>query len=125
MAGREKPILLLDFDGVIHSYKSGWQGATIITDPPVPGFWDWAVQAAEHFDLQIYSARSSAPGGIEAMAGWLVDNKPSHIKGVSFGLPTTKPAAFLTIDDRAITFEGDWSSLGVERLLQFQPWNRR
>lgn len=29
-----KPILCLDFDGVIHSYASGWKGADVIPDPP-------------------------------------------------------------------------------------------
>lgn len=32
-----KPILCLDFDGVIHSYSSGWKGADVIPDPPVAG----------------------------------------------------------------------------------------
>jgi hypothetical protein len=32
-----KPILCLDFDGVLHSYTSGWKGAAVIPDPPVPG----------------------------------------------------------------------------------------
>ena len=29
-----KPILCLDFDGVVHSYTSGWKGADVIPDPP-------------------------------------------------------------------------------------------
>ena len=32
-----KQTVVFDFDGVIHSYKSGWRGASIIPDPPVPG----------------------------------------------------------------------------------------
>ena len=32
-----KKTVVFDFDGVIHSYKSGWQGENIIPDPPVNG----------------------------------------------------------------------------------------
>ena len=32
-----KKTVVFDFDGVIHSYTSGWKGATIIPDPPVEG----------------------------------------------------------------------------------------
>ena len=29
------PTVSFDFDGVIHSYRSGWKGAAVIPDPPV------------------------------------------------------------------------------------------
>lgn len=67
-----KPILCLDFDGVIHSYTSGWKGPRAIVDPPVPGALEWIARALEHFEVCIYSSRSNAIGGRWAMRRWLV-----------------------------------------------------
>ena len=36
-----KPILCLDFDGVLHTYSSGWKGADVIPDPPTPAVADF------------------------------------------------------------------------------------
>ena len=126
-----KPILCVDFDGVIHSYSSGWQGADVVSDPPVPGAIDFLVRAGERFDVRIYSSRSSQPGGIEAMDAALQRWAMEHafatdrevVLNVSF--PAQKPAAFLTIDDRAICFDGDWSALDPAELAAFKPWNKR
>lgn len=32
-----KQTVVFDFDGVIHSYTSGWHGACVADDPVVPG----------------------------------------------------------------------------------------
>lgn len=119
-----KPILCLDFDGVIHSYSSGWQGATVIPDPVTPGFFDWARTAAERFRLVIYSSRSKEPGAIEAMSAWL-EEQLGDGERVEFEFAHEKPPAYLTIDDRAIQFEGDWSALKPDELMAFKPWNKR
>ena len=125
---KPKPILCLDFDGVLHSYTSGWKGADVIPDPPVPGAIEFIQRAVEHFRVAIFSSRSHQPGGIDAMKDWLCVNteigfrdKPAWIDQIEW--PTEKPLALVTIDDRAITFTGTWPA--IESLLTFQPWNRK
>ena len=127
-----KPILCLDFDGVIHSYSSGWKGAEIIPDPPVAGAMKFIWDATEHFRVAVFSSRSNQPGGLSAMKAWLyhhfkdywgthatqADDKLSDIEW-----PLEKPAAMVTIDDRALTFDGTWPR--IEDLKAFRPWNKR
>src|SRR3990167_4228281 len=102
-----KKILCLDFDGVIHSYTSGWKGADVIPDPPVKGAFAFIRKAMQEFDVQVFSSRSGLPGGIAAMIEWFLDNgwDGTLLTGVQgIGFPTQKPPAFVAIDDRALTF---------------------
>ena len=129
-----KPILCVDFDGVIHSYSSGWQGADVIADPPVHGALEWLWHAQVYWDVQVYSSRSKEPNAIVAMREWLRywalkelffegEVLENFMNELSF--PTQKPAANMTIDDHAICFEGDWSKIDPKALLEFKPWNKR
>lgn len=126
-----KPILCLDFDGCLHSYSSGWQGAGVIPDPPVLGAMRFVAEAVNHFTVQIFSSRSNQPGGEEAMRQWMLRRLVEEFQGDGQDIaelilyPITKPAAFLTIDDRAILFDGDWSVLDPKALLDFKPWNKK
>lgn len=117
----QKPILCLDFDGVIHSYTSGWMGADMITDPPVEGVKEFIQDALQEFHVVIFSSRSSQLGGIEAMREWM--NSYGIDPFYEVELATVKPPAFVTLDDRAITFEGVWPS--IQRLKEFKPWNKK
>ena len=125
-----KPILCVDFDGVIHSYASGWKGADVIPDPPVPGVFEWIAKASEHFTIAVYSSRSGQEGGIQAMQDWMQMHCPTvpydwwYHYGKALEWPTSKPSAFLTIDDRCIQFDGDWS-FDPASLRNFKPWNKR
>lgn len=129
--GAKKPILSLDFDGCLHSYASGWKGADVIPDPPVPGAMRFVANAVNHFEVQVFSSRSNQPGGLVAMQEWMLRRLVDEFQGGGhdiaemIGWPTAKPAAFLTIDDRAICFDGDWGVLDPKLLLNFQPWNKR
>lgn len=66
-----KPILCLDFDGVVHSYSSGWRGARNIPDPPVDGALAFMCAALVEWDVVIHSSRARYFGGIWAMRRWL------------------------------------------------------
>lgn len=117
-------IICIDFDGVLHSYTSGWQGADVVADPPVPGAIEWIRHMLydDGFDPQIYSSRSRQEGGIDAMRNWLKENGMTYEEVHQLQFPTQKPAAFLTIDDRAICFNGTFPPLGYMR--DFKPWNK-
>ena len=133
---RSKPTLCIDFDGVIHSYERGWQDGEIYGSV-VPGFFEWAYAASLDFKLVIYSSRSKTEAGRAAMAAWLREQNEAWFtangfeaeesKPLAIELTHEKPAAFLTIDDRALTFNGDWydDAWWPEKLLAFKPWMAR
>lgn len=129
-----KPILCVDFDGVIHSYEHGWQDGKIYGSA-TPGFFKWAIAAINHFQLIIYSSRSKTPEGItamrEAIGKWSVDAVHNGEIGGDYDwgelfsqieFSDVKPPAFLTIDDRAVCFNGDWAALDPAQLTEFRPW---
>ena len=130
-----KPTICIDFDGVIHSYEKGWQGGTIY-GAVVDGFFEWAQAAAQHFELVVYSSRSKDDAMRVAMADWLHEQQNKFLtaslvagdepkfSATTFKIAHEKPAAFLTIDDRAMTFNGDWydDCWWPEKLLAFKPW---
>jgi len=126
---RDKPILCLDMDGVIHQYRRGWQDGSLYDDV-TPGFFEWAEKASEHFHLTIYSSRSKDANGVLAMSKWLAEQRAKwrkagggneSMKNLSIEFAHEKPPAFLTIDDRAIQFTGEWPD--IEILKAFKPWN--
>ena len=60
MKHKRKNTIAIDFDGVIHSFKSGWQGHRKISDPPVDGAIEWLKMLIHSDEVvpSIYSARS-------------------------------------------------------------------
>lgn len=112
-----QPTLCLDFDGVLHSYASGWQGAENIPDPPTPGAKAFVTAAGEHFKVVVYSTRCATQEGRDAIARWLDKHGFPQLT-----IAETKPPALVTIDDRALTFTGEWPE--IAELLAFKPWNK-
>ena len=115
-----KQTVVFDFDGVIHSYTSGWQATEIIADPPVPGIKEAIEEIrAAGYEVVVVSTRCATMSGYGAIRAWLDDH------GIEVdGLRTEKPPAIVYIDDRAICFDGDPSKL-LRKIQRFEPWNRK
>lgn len=95
--------LCIDFDGVLHSFKSGWQGHAVVADEPEDGAVAacWRLHEAG-WKLYVLSSRSV----LESVQEWLARyNFPPMI------LTRVKPIAIAYIDDRGIRYEGDWDSI--------------
>lgn len=117
--------ICIDFDGVLHSYTSGWQGESVASDPPVPGAIVWLREMISNPDFEpvVYSSRSKHASGIQCMKDWLVFHGLSPDDLAQLQFPTQKPAAWLTVDDRAICFDGTFPTLTA--MQEFKPWNKR
>lgn len=100
--------ICLDFDGVLHSYVSGWQGETVIADPPIHGTDRAVERLRKRYRVVVHSARCQSREGREAVERWLaqhgieVDEVCEH-----------KPLAKMYVDDRGLRFDGDWEAVMV------------
>lgn len=106
--------ICLDFDGVLHSYRSGWRGEEIIPDPPIHGTKEAVARLRLQYRVVVYSARCRTPEGRRAVERWLckheieVDEVCDH-----------KPPALVYVDDRAVPFRGDWDQVMAD-IRQFR-----
>ena len=67
--------VVFDFDGVIHSYTSGWLGETTIPDPPVPGIREALKEIhGAGYEVVVVSTRCATAKGKGAIEAWLYNN---------------------------------------------------
>lgn len=112
-----KKTVVFDFDGVIHSYTSGWKGEDVIPDPPVTGIKDSIQQIRKAgYEVVVVSTRCATNKGINAVNKYLLENGIFVDK-----FCREKPPAIVYIDDRAICFDGKSDKL-LEKIEQFKPW---
>lgn len=113
-------IICFDFDGVIHSYTSGWQGIDVIPDQVVPGIKELIKELKQDgYIIKVFSARCREKKGREAIQKYL-DKYNIEVDEVAIN----KPPAIVSIDDRAICFEGTTDGL-KEKIKNFEPWMKR
>ena len=102
-----KRTIVFDFDGVIHSYTSGWKGEGVIPDPPVPGIKQVIDDLrSEGYEVVVVSARAASVEGRIAIRKYLKDHDIQVDEFTSL-----KPPAIVYVDDRAICFDGHAETL--------------
>lgn len=106
-----------DFDGVIHSYTSGWQGADVIPDPPIEGAIDWLNEViVADYDVMILTTRARHEGGPEAVMAYLREH---GFTGECL-VTSEKHPALIYVDDRGWRFNGRFPSL--RQIRHMKPW---
>lgn len=112
-------VVAVDFDGVLHEYRTKWTVPEEIHDGPTPGAVEWVkYMQGEGIRVVIFSSRAQSQLGRLAIKEWLkkYDFPELEISG-------EKPHAQLYVDDRAYHFDGErWPSATTVRC--FRPWNR-
>lgn len=100
----KRPVICLDFDGVIHSFETGWIDADVIPDKPIDhmsGLINSLHQKGAV--ILVHSSRCGYEGGVEAIEKWLKKNNISVTKVCKH-----KPNADVYVDDLAYRFEGHY-----------------
>ena len=105
-----KKKLFIDFDGVLNTYK-GWQGDDELYEP-MPNTKEFLKNLSERYEVYIFTTRDREP-----VCKWLIRyHLDNYIKDVT----NKKKPAFLYIDDRALTFGGDYRKT-LEEIEKFSP----
>ncbi len=112
--------IILDFDGVLHSYESGWKGAAVISDPPTEGAREAVIELRKTYRVVVCSSRCHQLGGTEAICEWLARHDISVDE-----VTNDKPPHIVAVDDRAFRFEGDWGAVIRGIPAAATPWNKK
>lgn len=121
----KKKTICIDFDGVIHDYSKGWQGDDVFGSMIPNADLGTKALKKQGFTIIIFTTRPKT----DALVKWLKDNKivydyinenPSQPKNSS-----GKLIADVYLDDRGITFRGNWDRWLIEEIACFKPWQEK
>jgi hypothetical protein len=134
--------IAIDFDGVIHSYTSGFQGADVLPDPPVPGAIVWLEnlvmtrrRKGKRLRVVIFTTRMQPEDGDgqpgffwphatdDAVRCYLIEHGMTEDAACRIDIALFKPSAKVYIDDRGFRFEGVFPD--PDELMAMEPWNKQ
>ena len=106
-----KKTILIDLDGVLNEYVGNFDEKII---PPIKkGAYSFIKKLAKYYNIKIYTTRNKI-----LVSKWLINNKlDNYISDVT----NIKELASLYVDDRCITFNGNYKDL-LNTIINFKPW---
>jgi len=105
-----KKKIFVDFDGVLNTYQ-GWNGEDELFQPR-EGSLGFLKTLSENYDIYIFTTRDR-----EKVYRWMIKH---HFYQYIQDITNKKEPAYLYIDDRAITFNGDYNKI-VKDIKKFKP----
>lgn len=103
--------ILIDLDGVLNTYEGNFNMHSI---PEIKeGAREFLTELSQEFNIKLFTTRNKV-----LTAKWLIENKLDEIVS---DITSTKEVCWLYIDDRSITFNGDYKALR-ESIANFRPW---
>jgi len=106
-----KKTILIDLDGVLNEYQGKFDKDLI---PPIRlGAKDFIENLSEEFDLKLFTTRNKI-----LASKWLIENK---LDCYFSDITNVKELSWLIIDDRCLTFEGDYLKI-KEKISNFNAW---
>lgn len=117
-----KLTVAVDFDGVIHSYTSGWKGAANLPDPPVEGAIAWLNKLDKRFSVAILTTRAQTQEAVDAIEDYLIEH---GYKGSMPLITDRKIPALMYVDDRGWRFDPKKGGFpDVDKIQSMKPWNK-
>ena len=107
--------ILIDLDGVLNTYTGGYEENHI---PPIKNgakeFLEKIIK--NNIELKLFTTRK-----IELAEEWL---KKYNIRHYFTDITNQKVPAWLIIDDRCLTFNGNYENI-LEQIRKFKPWYKK
>lgn len=109
----KKRTILIDLDGVLNEYNGSFNPHYI---PNIKnGAKEFLIGLSENFNIKIFTTRNKV-----LATKWILENE---LDEVVQDITNIKELAWLYIDDRCLTFKGDYNEL-KQSINSFKPWYR-
>lgn len=132
-------IICLDYYGCLNTTSKNTHCCNLL-DKITEGFFEWLHKVGRHYKINIYIAGNINVSGRNKMKTWLaaqfanwinenelsdtiIEDLANIVEEIDF--VKVKPIDCLFIDNKALTFNGDWSEYTKETIDGFVPWNQK